>query len=248
MFVKFWFCFVVCFFTWLRRHSGCSSCAASSHFRETETAAFSSHSSCKYRQQRWMWKGDWVVKRLRTDFGKHQGEEWPFWLSCCWEEESLQKRLEPLKKLGKVLTENGRGLRCDLFLWILKSDSLELVFSFHCRLCSHLTEKNLPPTCWGAKWMRQRKRDQLHIFRRTLIGGQPLSFQLHFHIPKPPSDHITHPPTISSNWQKTWSNPWSAPFFLLSLSFQGSLSVVEIVKKQISGWQSLRTSGKEEEY
>ena len=51
--------------------------------------------------------------------------------------------------------------------------------------------------------MRQRKRDQLHIFRRTLIDGQPLSFQLHFPIPNPPSDHITHPPTISSNWQKT---------------------------------------------
>ena len=34
---------------WWRRRSGCSSCAASSRLAGTETAAFSSHSSCKSR-------------------------------------------------------------------------------------------------------------------------------------------------------------------------------------------------------
>ena len=38
-----------------------------------------------------------------------------------------------------------------------------------------MQQKKRWQTCWGAKWIRQRKRDQLHIFRRTLIGGEPLS-------------------------------------------------------------------------
>ena len=64
-----------------------------------------------------------------------------------------------------------------------------------------MQQEKLRQTCWGAKWIRQRKRDQLHIFRRTLIGGEPLSLPVS--LPHPQITSLILPPLLYLAKQST---------------------------------------------
>ena len=80
-------------------------------------------------------------------------------------------------------------------------------------------KKKLQQACWGAKWMRQRKRDQLHIFRRTLIGEEPLSFQGHFPIFVKSAPQIT---SLISTGQRTDPNEGQLHSFFPPTIFKAS--------------------------
>ena len=83
--------------------------------------------------------------------------------------------------------------------------------------------------------MRQRKRDQLHIFRRTLIGEEPLSFQGHFPIFVKSAPQIT---SLISTGQRTDPNEGQLHSFFPPTIFKASQC-----GRRLSKYQSYKACG-----